>query len=413
MKKLDAKTIYYSHAFLASFAFGVIFTLNMVYQVEVAHLVPLQLVLVGTALEGSAFIFEIPTGVVADVYSRRLSVIVGIFITGVAFFVQAIPTFFAIAFGSALWGFGYTFTSGAHEAWITDEVGAENVGPVFLRGGQWGRAGGLIGIPVSVGLANFGLQAPIIAGGVLFLALGILLVLAMPEDGFTPTPREERETWRSMRETVQEGFAIVRARPTLRDFLLIGLFVGLYSEGYDRLWTAHLLEHFTFPDLFGMDAVAWFGLISATISLLGIGANEIVRRKLNLTDMRKSVRTLQALYTLMILTLAGFALTSNFSLAIIVLVAFNVCRGLTYPIQGTWTNQFVHSKVRATVLSVQSQVDALGQTGGGPVLGGVGNAFGVRAAMVAASVILLPVLPLYGRTLRRTSEQYAVGSQCQ
>ena len=373
----------------------------MVYQVEVAGLTPLQLVLVGTALEISAFTFEIPTGVVADVYSRRLSVIIGDFITGIAFVIQAIPSFFTIAFSSALWGLGFTFHSGAYAAWITDEVGAENVGPVFLRAGQWGRFGGLIGIPISVWLAGFGLQIPIIVGALQFIGMGVLLVILMPEKGFTPTPAEERETWSDMRKTLQEGIRIVQARPTLRDFLLIGLFVGLYSEGYDRLWTAHLLEHFSFPDLFGLDAVAWFGVLRATVAILGIVGNEIVRRRLDLADMKKSVRTLQTLYGVMILTLAWFALAGNFWVAITVMIIFDVSRGLTFPIQETWTNQFVDSKVRATVLSVQSQVDALGQTGGGPVLGGIGNAFGIRAAMVTASAILLPILPLYQRSWRR------------
>src|SRR5262245_40305952 len=123
MRKLSPTTVFYTHAFWLDISFTIIFTINMIYQVEMAHLTPLQLVLVGTALEVSAFIFEIPTGVVADVISRRLSVIIGIFITSVAMLIQAVPTFWTIAFGSGLWGLGYTFTSGAHQAWITDEVG--------------------------------------------------------------------------------------------------------------------------------------------------------------------------------------------------------------------------------------------------------------------------------------------------
>ena len=401
MLKQNAKTVYYVQAAWSSFAFAVIFTINMVYQVEVAGLTPLQLVLVGTALEASAFLFEVPTGIVADLYSRRLSIIIGVFITGVAYLVQAVPTFFAIAFSSALWGLGYTFTSGAHQAWIADEVGAENVGPVFLRAGQFGRAGGLVGIPVSVALASVSLQLPIVVGGLLFLGLGALLIGVMPETGFAPTPKEERDTFRDMRRTLKGGLSLVRARPTLLDFALIGLFVGLYSEGYDRLWTAHLLENFTLPDFFGLDPVAWFGLIRISASLLGIGANELVHRRLDLNDERKTVRALQGLYAFMVATLFVFALSRSFPLALGVLLAFNVCRGLTFPIQETWINQFIDSKVRATVLSFYSQVDALGQTSGGPVIGAVGNAFGLRAAISLASVILLPVFPLYQRTLRR------------
>jgi len=426
MQKLNPNTIYYTHAFWLDFSFTIIFTINMIYQVEMAHLTPLQLVLVGTALELSAFLFEIPTGVVADVVSRRLSVIVGIFITSVAFLIQAIPNFWAIAFGSALWGLGYTFTSGAHQAWITDEVSAENVGPVFIRAGQFGRAGGLIGIPVSVALASWGLQVPIVTGAALILGLGIFLIGWMPESGFTPTTSATlsagtstgdklsplsasrsrmRETWRAMRETLSEGFALVRRRPVLRDFMLIGLFVGLYSEGYDRLWTKHMLDNFTFPVLFGLTPVMWFGVIEFAMTGISIFSNEIARRRLDLKDMRQSVTALQWLYGLMVAALIVFAWAKDFPVAVAVLLVFDICRGLTFPIQDTWTNQFVDSKVRATVLSFRSQVDALGQTGGGPVIGAVGNRFGVRAAISLAGIILLPVVPLYRHLLRRNGNE--------
>lgn len=399
--KLPAPRIFYIHAFWAAFAQAIVFTYYMVFQVEVALLTPLQLVLIGTALEVSAFVFEIPTGVVADVYSRRLSVIIGVFIVGTGFIVQGIPNFWVIAGGSALWGLGFTFTSGAHQAWIADEVGAQNVGAVFLRARQVGRAGALLGIPVSMALAGVGFQTPIITGGVLFLGLGLFLMVFMGEEGFSPTPPQERESWQAMSRTLKEGLALVRGRPVLTDFLLIGLFVGLYSEGYDRLWTAHLLENLRLPDLFGWDTIAWFGAIRIANALIGIGFNEWVRRRLDLNDMRKSVRMLQGLYLGMIAALFLLANTGSFGVGVAMLLAFSACRELTFPIQETWTNQFIESKVRATVLSVQSQMDALGQMAGGPIIGAAGNAFGIRAAMTLASAILLPVLPLYQGILRR------------
>jgi predicted MFS family arabinose efflux permease len=113
------------------------------------------------------------------------------------------------------------------------------------------------------------------------------------------------------------------------------------------------------------------------------------------------VRVLQVLYALMIAGLSVFAWTNRFPVAVITMLLFDLSRGLTYPIQAAWTNQFIDSKVRATVLSIESQVDALGQTAGGPFLGYAGNRVGLRATLSLAAAILLPVLPLYARTLRR------------
>jgi hypothetical protein len=235
----------------------------------------------------------------------------------------------------------------------------------------------------------------------IILGLSVFLVVFMGEDGFQPKSKAERDTWVDMAATLREGLAVVRARPALRDFLFIALFVGLYSEGYDRLWTAHLLENFNFPEIAWLDVVGWFGLIRLADAVLGIGLNEWVQRKLDLNDLRKSVRVLQLLYALMITGLVVFAWTAQFPYAVVMLLVFNLCRGLTYPIQGTWTNQLIDSKVRATVLSVESQVDALGQTAGGPFLGLSGNQLGLRRTLSLAALILLPVLPLYQRTLRR------------
>ena len=123
-RRLDATLVYLIFSGVGALSFASITTVNLVYQVEVAKLSPLQLVLVGTALEVVCFLCQVPTGVLADVYSRRLSVIVGIFILGVGFILEgSIPLFATIVVGQALFGIGATFMDGAEQAWITDEVG--------------------------------------------------------------------------------------------------------------------------------------------------------------------------------------------------------------------------------------------------------------------------------------------------
>ena len=139
--------MYLFSEFTVALLFSMIFTVDAVYQVSMVGLNALQLVLVGTTLEISAFVFEIPTGVVADVFSRRLSIIIGMFIMGLGFVVEgSFPFFVPILLAQVLWGLGYTFTSGATEAWIADEVGEERSGQAFLRAGQIGTIGSLIGI---------------------------------------------------------------------------------------------------------------------------------------------------------------------------------------------------------------------------------------------------------------------------
>jgi DHA3 family tetracycline resistance protein-like MFS transporter len=91
LSKQDAYRVYLIYSALWTLSLTMSFTVFSVYLVLVMGLDPLQLVLVGTALELSAFLTEVPTGVVADLYSRRLSVIIGLFIKGISFFILIVP----------------------------------------------------------------------------------------------------------------------------------------------------------------------------------------------------------------------------------------------------------------------------------------------------------------------------------
>ena len=78
--------------------------LAAVYRMEEAGLNPLELLLVGTVLEASVFLFEIPTGIVADVYSRRASIVIGFLLIGAGYIVEGVlPTFATIVFAQVLW----------------------------------------------------------------------------------------------------------------------------------------------------------------------------------------------------------------------------------------------------------------------------------------------------------------------
>jgi DHA3 family tetracycline resistance protein-like MFS transporter len=280
LKKPDPLILYLAIAGGVAFFNSMIFMVSSLYQVTVAELTPLQLVLVGTGLEATVFLFEVPTGVVADVYSRRLSIIVGMFIIGWGFILEgSIPQFWAIFLGSVLWGLGYTFTSGATEAWISDEIGEHSAAMAFLRAGQVRNVGALLGLGISVLIGNRSVNLPILAGGILYVLLSLILLLVMPERGFKPMPREEHSSWQNLANTFRQGIKTVRGRPDLTAILLIGLFYGLYSEGFDRLWTKHLLDSFSFPRLLELSTVTWFGIIDAVGCCYPSGSRSCVAAK--------------------------------------------------------------------------------------------------------------------------------------
>jgi DHA3 family tetracycline resistance protein-like MFS transporter len=401
-RRLSASTVYLIFSGASSLFFATIVTVNLVYQVEIAKLNPLQLVLVGTALEAVCFLCQVPTGILADVYSRRLSVIVGICLVGLGFIIEgSFPNFVVIMIAQSLFGIGATFTDGAEQAWITDEVGENNVGPILMRSSQFGLLGGLFGALLAVGLASIRLNLPIIVGGVLDVLLGVFLLFFMPENGFRPTPKEERQSWRSLCTTFVEGIRLVRLRPMLITILSIELFYGLSSEGFDRLSTAHFLTNFAFPSLWHLRPVVWFGVFSVTGTILSLGATEFFRRRVDTNNQQIAIRALFVINALSIVSVLVFGLAGNFFVALAVYLTYGMLRSVNRPIYTTWLTQQADAKVRATVISMNGQMNALGQVAGGPPVGYIGTVLSLRAAMITVGVILSAVLLLLTYAFRK------------
>jgi MFS family permease len=396
----DPVPVYLLLAGGSAFLYNLIFTVNMVYQATVVGLSPLQLVLVGTTLEAVAFLGEVPTGIVADVYSRRRSILIGLTLIGAGFTLEgSIPVFAAVLACQVLWGLGYTFTSGAIDAWITDEVGEGAVGSVFLRGTQVSLAGQIAGIVLSAGLGLIAVQLPIILGGVAFVALAGTLALVMPERNFHRTPPGERSTWGQMSDTFVAGVRLARRRETVRTLLGVSLVVGLASEAFDRLSTLHILQTFQFPTFLGTDSpVLWFGLFSLVGSLLGLAASEAMKR-LHPEGLNRGVpaRLLAALATVQVASTLVFALAGSLWLAIGATWVKGVAGTVARPLSSAWMNRNLESQTRATVLSMEGQMNAIGQVAGGPPLGWVGSAWSVRAALVGSGLVLSPIIALYAR----------------
>lgn len=404
VRKLDAYPVYLILSGASTLFNATMFTVLTVYYVTAVGMNPLQLVLVGTVLEITEFVFEIPTGVIADIFSRRLSVIIGMFVTGAAFvLIGIVPRFEVVLLGQVIYGIGATFISGAREAWIADEVGEENLSRVFVRTGQVRRICALIGAFVSVGLASISIGLPLALGGALTMALGVFLIIYMPEHGFQPTPRTQRTSWTMLAASVHEGVHVVRGRPLLLTLLLVGVFGGAASEGFDRLGDAHLLT-FSFPALGSLKPVVWFGIIDAASKLVGMVAVTILGRRIEAISLHPVAiaRALLLLQAFAIASIIAFGLAGNFGVAVAALLAKVALEALAEPLSDTWFIQNIDPKVRATVLSLSSLTDAFGQATGGPVLGAIGSVFSLRAAMVATGVALMPALALYRRALRQT-----------
>ena len=399
MKRLSATTVYYGLTFGLRLPTWVVMA---VYLVRELHFSPLQLVLMGTAMEAAVFLFEVPTGVVADTYSRRLSLVIGYLGTGAAWAAVGLVSAPSLVIALwAFWGFAYTFTSGAEQAWITDEVGHENVGTIFLRAARFGQAGAVVGLVAQVAVGTAWLRAGVILGGAFTIACGLAAILFMPETGFVRRPREERgSAFAELRTTAVRGGRYAWAQPIVMLLIGVELFMGTSSEAFDRLKEAHFLRDIGLPTVGSLGPVVWFGifwLVGMALNIAAIGT--LIKR----VEQGGRQTVAQFLFGFTIMELGAmllFALTGSTWVAIGGLLGVFFARNMQLPLYDTWlSRQITDSSVRATVFSLTGQANAVGQAGGGPILGVFGNVWGIRTALAAGAFSIAPALGFYGRAI--------------
>ena len=224
---LDATKVYMIKRFTTSLANTTMFTTYAIYYITALGLNPFELLLIGMVLELAVLLFESVTGVVADTYSRKLSVIIGMFVIGTGFAMQGIipalegmlpfiPVMVWLLLAQVFFGVGDTFVSGADTAWIVDEVGEEKIGTIFMSGKRYALLATLLGIALSVGLSTLAPNLPYLVGGILYLLLGVFLILFMKETTFTRKPREEGAShFKEMATTWLSGARVIRSQPIL------------------------------------------------------------------------------------------------------------------------------------------------------------------------------------------------------
>ncbi len=408
MRKLHASTVYLTMGALMSFANSTMFTTYALYYVSGLGLNPLQLVLVGTALELTILLLEVPTGVVADTYSRRLSVIIGMFIVGIAYVTEgslplfgdamasyAVPLFAGVLLAEVIRGVGETFISGAHQAWITDEIGENNVGQIFLKSNQMNQAAHILGVITSVALSSAALNLPYVFGGIVYLLLALFLWFGMQETNFQRAEREEISSLRHAASTFKEGLHIVRGRPILLALLFVSFFTGAGSEGFDRLWEANFIMSLHFPEIGRFTPAVWFGIISVTAGILCFMTAWIARKRLDTGSPRTVARSMFVFTAIRLGFILAFSFSGSFTLAFVFFLLSCMAGTIAGPMYDTWLNQNVDSRARATVLSMTSQTNALGQSLGGPVVGAVATRYMISSGLALAALMQAPILAVF------------------
>jgi DHA3 family tetracycline resistance protein-like MFS transporter len=401
MDRWRAGSVWLAMSATDGFFFHLDSTVFNVFLIIQVGLDPLQLVLMGTILEVSYLLFEVPTGIVADAVSRKWSIVIGFVGTGGAFLLLgSTDSFGSAAASQVLYGVSTTFVSGADVAWLTDEVGEDAARPLYLRSEQFYNGGALVGIVGSVALASIALRLPILICGLGYVALGVSLRFVLRERR-RPTREAGTKLRHSMRDTLREAIRQVRAHHVLLLILATAALHGASTEGWDRLSDLQFLRGIGLPPLGELEPVVWFGILDGVALLLGIAALSYVKRRGHLEGHGRVAKLLALVDLVLIASVVGFAVVGSFWWAVVLFWIVGGLRSLRGPIFTAWINQGLDPSTRATINSLGGQADAIGQAMAGPIVGGVGRAASVPWAISLAGLLRPPILFLYLRAIRR------------
>ena len=346
-------------------------------------------------------LFEVPTGIVADTIGRRVSYLLGTvtLTASTALYLllwQVEAPFWEWAVASALLGLGFTFFSGAVEAWLVDALGA--TGYTGDLEAVFGRGQIVSGTAMLVGSVAGGVIAQVTSLGVPFVlravVLAVMFVVAfrlMHDVGFTPErgQRPLTEMRRIARDSVDYGWRV----PAIKWMMVAGLFsggVGIYAF---YALQPYLLELYGDPNAYSIA-----GLVAAIVAgaqiLGGIAAPRIRRLFTHRTS------ALLLISGLGVGALALIGVIESFAAVIALIVVWGLLFAASSPIRQAYMNGMIPSRQRATILSFDSLMNSTGGVWAQPVLGRAADVWGYAPSYLLSAGIAALALPFIALSRR-------------
>jgi MFS family permease len=350
------------------------------------------------AFSAGMVVFEVPTGVVADTLGRRISFLLSVAVlatTTVLYVALAEVGAGVVAFVvvSVAMGLGFTFYSGAMEAWLVDALAVtgstQALDGVFARGQQITGVAMLVGTVGGGLLGQLDLSLPYLVRSALLAAVFAIAYVVMHDIGFTPRHVTLGELPAEVRRNARAGVRFGWSQRPLRLLML----ASLVQTGF-LAWGFYASQPYLL-DLLDSGAIWVAGLVAAGIALSTIAGNQLV----HVLSRRCGRRTTMLLGAAAVETCAAVALglAGSFWLALPALLLVTAAVGVTSPVRQAYLHEMVPSEQRATVVSFDSMVSNSGGVVGQLGLGALGEARAVGTAFVVGGLATGAAIPLFAR----------------
>jgi MFS family permease len=363
------------------------------------------------AFTAGMVVFEIPTGILADAGGRRRSfllstVTLAIGTLGYVASAAVGAGLAAFVIASLVLGLGFSFYSGAVEAWLVDALHATafdgQLDRVFARGAMVSGAAELVG---SIGgglLGSIDLALPFIVRACLLAALFFVALAGMREIGFTPRAVTLAALPAETTRVLQSSLAIGWHNRSVRLLMIVSLVHGAYLIWGYYAWQPYFLA------LLRHDAVWVAGVVSAFIALATMAGNGLVDYFANFCGKRTTL--LVAAAGVLALATIGVGLVDSFWAAVSLFLLAMGATGVVAPVQQAFLHALVRSAERATAVSFASLMGSAGGVAGSLGLGYLSSVRSLATGYVAGGFITLLALPaLVVLRARRDAADVIVG----
>jgi MFS family permease len=392
------KRTYYTLLLGNTLAASLIWGINTIFLLD-AGLNNLEAFAANAFFTAGMVVFEVPTGIVADMWGRRTSFLLGTLTLAATTAVYVLlwqieAPFWEWAVVSLFLGLGFTFFSGATEAWLVDALdatGAEGpLEPVLARGQVITGVGMLTGSIGGGYLAQvFSLGFPFVVRAMVLAVMFVVALTMMHDVGFTP--KREGRPLAQIRNIAANSIEYGWRVPAVKYLMLAATFTGGVGIYVFYALQPYLLELYGDPEAYGIA-----GLVAAIVAgsqILGGLATKQVRK---LFRLRTSA--LLAAEALSVAALIGIGLVESFEAVIALIVVWGLLFAAVMPIRQAYLNGLIPSQQRATILSFDSLMSSSGGVVAQPILGRAADVWGYPASYLMSGAISALSLPFIARS---------------
>ena len=375
-------------------ALALIWGVNTLFLLQ-AGLDIFHVMLVNAAFSFAEFAFEVPTGVVADTLGRRVSLLFCLItLLGATLAYVALPAlglgFWSFVLVSIALGLGFTFWSGAAEAWLVDALKHagydQPIEAVFAKSQMMFGVAMLIGTTAGGLLGQLDLRVPYVVRAVLLVPLIVIAWTQIKEPGL-----QRRALSLATLPAEMKAVFVGGVRHGLRHRVVWPLMLAAAVANTFMMFGFYSWQRY-FLDLLGKELVWVNGVVAALVGLAGIlgnlamgWASRVIRTRTGVLIAAVAVRTV---------TIILCGLAPSFGIAVGLYLVSNFASGVASPIRQGMINHHIPSSQRATILSVDSLFSELGSGIGQSGWGYLARRQGIGQAWVAAGAFLVLGIPL-------------------